>query len=90
MRPPTSHRGLRRCLACGTGSERKRACRSRAGGAAGGAPVGAGGGIFATKPDPTDPPIAHDFSAWTGFAVFAMYAAITLLAAMLAFRNRDA
>lgn len=48
------------------------------------------GGIFATKPDPTDPPIAHDFSAWTGFAVFAMYAAITLLAAMLAFRNRDA
>jgi ABC-2 type transport system permease protein len=53
-------------------------------------PAYAGGGIFATKPDPTGPPIAHDFSAWTGFAVFAMYAAITLIAAMLAFRNRDA
>jgi ABC-2 type transport system permease protein len=53
-------------------------------------PAYAGGGIFATKPDPTDPPIAHDFSAWTGFAVFAMYAAIALIAAMAAFRSRDA
>jgi ABC-2 type transport system permease protein len=53
-------------------------------------PAYAGGGIFATKPDPTDPPIAHDFSAWTGFAVFAMYAAIALLGGMSAFRGRDA
>jgi ABC-2 type transport system permease protein len=53
-------------------------------------PAYAGGGIFATKPDPTDPPIAHDFSAWTGFAVFAMYAAIALIGAMAAFRSRDA
>ena len=34
--------------------------------------------------------IAHDFSAWTGFAVFAMYAAIALIGAMAAFRSRDA
>jgi ABC-2 type transport system permease protein len=53
-------------------------------------PAYAGGGIFATKPDPTDPPIAHDFSAWTGFAVFALYAAIALTGAMVAFRSRDA
>jgi ABC-2 type transport system permease protein len=53
-------------------------------------PAYAGGGIFATKPDPTDPPIAHDFSAWAGFAVFAMYAAIALIGAMAAFRTRDA
>jgi ABC-2 type transport system permease protein len=53
-------------------------------------PAYAGGGIFATKPDPTDPPIAHDFAAWTGFAVFAMYAAIALIGAMMAFRSRDA
>jgi ABC-2 type transport system permease protein len=53
-------------------------------------PAYAGGGIFATKPDPTDPVIAHDFSAWTGFGVFAMYAAIALIGGMVAFRNRDA
>jgi hypothetical protein len=38
----------------------------------------AGGEIFATKPDPTDPALSHLFSAWTGFGVFAMYAAIAL------------
>jgi ABC-2 type transport system permease protein len=53
-------------------------------------PTYAGGEIFATKPDPTDPAVSHLFSAWTGFGVFAMYAAIALIGGMVAFRLRDA
>jgi ABC-2 type transport system permease protein len=53
-------------------------------------PAYAGGEIFATKPDPTDPAVAHNFSAWTGFGVFAMYAAIALIVGIVAFRRRDA
>jgi ABC-2 type transport system permease protein len=53
-------------------------------------PAYAGGEIFATKPDPTDPAISHLFSAWTGFGVLAMYAAIALIGGMAAFRVRDA
>jgi ABC-2 type transport system permease protein len=53
-------------------------------------PAYAGGEIFATKPDPTDPAISHAFPAWTGFAVFAMYAAIVLIGGIVAFRMRDA
>jgi len=30
------------------------------------------------------------FSAWTGFGVFAMYAAIALIDGMVVFRRRDA
>jgi ABC-2 type transport system permease protein len=53
-------------------------------------PMYAGGEIFATKPDPTDPAVSHLFPAWTGFAVLVMYAAIALIAGMVAFRRRDA
>jgi ABC-2 type transport system permease protein len=53
-------------------------------------PTYAGAEIFATKPDPTDPAVSHLFSAWTGFGVFAMYAAIALIGGMVAFRHRDA
>jgi ABC-2 type transport system permease protein len=52
-------------------------------------PTYAGGEIFASKPDPTDPAISHLFSAWTGFGVFAAYAAIALIGGMVAFRLRD-
>jgi ABC-2 type transport system permease protein len=53
-------------------------------------PAYAGGEIFATKPDPTDPAISHVFSAWTGFGVFALYAAAALIGGMVAFGKRDA
>jgi ABC-2 type transport system permease protein len=53
-------------------------------------PTYAGGEIFASKPNPTDPAISHLFSAWTGFGVFAMYAAVALIGGMAAFRLRDA
>jgi ABC-2 type transport system permease protein len=53
-------------------------------------PAYAGGEIFATKPDPTDPAVSHNFPAWTGFGVFAMYAAIALIVGIVAFRGRDA
>ena len=52
-------------------------------------PTYAGAQIYATRPDPADPAMSHMFSAWTGFGVFAMYAAIVLLGAMVAFRRRD-
>ena len=53
-------------------------------------PTYAGMQIFTTKPDPTDPAVAHNFSAWAGFGVFAMYAAIALIGGIVAFRRRDA
>jgi ABC-2 type transport system permease protein len=53
-------------------------------------PAYAGGEIFASKPDPTDPAVSHNFSAWTGFGVFAMYAAIALIGGIVAFGRRDA
>jgi ABC-2 type transport system permease protein len=53
-------------------------------------PTYAGGEIFASKPDPTNPALSHLFSAWTGFGVFAMYAAIALIGGMVALRQRDA
>jgi ABC-2 type transport system permease protein len=53
-------------------------------------PAYAGGEIFSTRPDPTDPAVSHLFSAWTGFGVLAMYAAIALIGGMVGFRRRDA
>jgi ABC-2 type transport system permease protein len=53
-------------------------------------PTYAGGEIFATKPDPTNPTLSHLFAAWPGFGVLVMYAAITLIGGMVAFRLRDA
>jgi hypothetical protein len=34
--------------------------------------------------------VSHNFPAWTGFGVFAMYAAIALIVGIVAFRTRDA
>jgi ABC-2 type transport system permease protein len=53
-------------------------------------PTYAGGEIFATRPDPTDPAVSHLFPAWTGFGVLVTYAAIALIGGMAAFRRRDA
>jgi ABC-2 type transport system permease protein len=53
-------------------------------------PTYAGGEIFASKPDPTNPVLSHLFSPWTGFGVFAMYASIALIGGLAAFRGRDA
>jgi ABC-2 type transport system permease protein len=53
-------------------------------------PAYAGGEIFATRPDPTNPTLSHLFSAWTGFGVLAGYAAVALIGGMVAFRRRDA
>jgi hypothetical protein len=48
------------------------------------APFNAGGQIIATRP------AEHMFAPWTGFAVFAGYAAIALVAGVVATRRRDA
>ena len=53
-------------------------------------PTYAGGEIFATKPDPTDPAVSHLFSAWAGFAVLAGYAAVAMAAGLVVFFRRDA
>jgi ABC-2 type transport system permease protein len=49
-------------------------------------PFNAGSQIWTTAADPG----SHMFSAWTGFAVFAAYAAIAIAAGFALFRNRDA
>jgi ABC-2 type transport system permease protein len=49
-------------------------------------PFNAGSQIWSTVTDPT----AHLFSAWTGFGVFAGYAAIAIAAGLVLFRKRDA
>ena len=49
-------------------------------------PLNAGSQIWTTAADPG----SHMFSAWTGFAVFAAYAAIAIAAGFALFRNRDA
>jgi ABC-2 type transport system permease protein len=49
-------------------------------------PANAGSQIWATFTDPG----SHLFSAWTGFGVFAAYAAIAIGAGFLLFRKRDA
>jgi ABC-2 type transport system permease protein len=53
-------------------------------------PAYAGGEIFATKPDPTNPAISHLFSACGGFAVLAGYAVAAMIGGFLLFRGRDA
>jgi ABC-2 type transport system permease protein len=49
-------------------------------------PFNAGSQVWSTVTDPT----AHMFSAWTGFGVFAAYAAIVIAAGFSLFRKRDA
>ena len=49
-------------------------------------PANAGSQIWTVVTDPT----AHLFSAWTGFGVFAAYAAIAIGAGFILFRKRDA
>jgi ABC-2 type transport system permease protein len=53
-------------------------------------PAYAGGQIFTTMPPSPTGTLPYVFSAWTGFGVFAMYAAIALIGGMVAFRRRDA
>lgn len=50
-------------------------------------PFNAGGQIWATNARAAQPAM---FSAWTGFAVFSAYAAITVAAGLVLFRKRDA
>jgi ABC-2 type transport system permease protein len=50
-------------------------------------PFNAGSQIWSTIPVHGNPPM---FSPWTGFAVFAGYAAIAIIAGAVAFRKRDA
>jgi len=50
-------------------------------------PFNAGSQVWSTV---TPPPGAHLLSAWTGFAVFAAYAAVAVAAGLLLFRTRDA
>ncbi|MDX6392878.1 MAG: type transport system permease protein [Streptosporangiaceae bacterium] len=49
-------------------------------------PFNAGSQIWSVVTDPS----AHMFSAWTGFGVFAAYAAIAIAAGLILFRRRDA
>jgi ABC-2 type transport system permease protein len=49
-------------------------------------PFNAGSQIWTTAADPG----SHMFSAWTGFGVFAAYAAIAIAAGFILFRKRDA
>jgi len=49
-------------------------------------PFNAGSQIWSTVTDPS----AHMFAAWTGFGVFAAYAAIAIAAGLILFRKRDA
>ncbi len=49
-------------------------------------PFNAGSQIWSVVTDPS----AHMFSAWTGFGVFAAYAAIAIAAGLILFRQRDA
>jgi ABC-2 type transport system permease protein len=49
-------------------------------------PFNAGSQIWSTVTDPS----AHMFAAWTGFGVFAAYAAIAIAAGLILFRRRDA
>jgi ABC-2 type transport system permease protein len=49
-------------------------------------PFNAGSQVWSTVTDPT----AHLFSAWTGFGVFAAYAAIAIAAGFMLFSRRDA
>jgi ABC-2 type transport system permease protein len=49
-------------------------------------PAIAGSQIWTTKVSAD----AHQFSAWTGFAVFAAYAAIAIIGGLVLFRKRDA
>ena len=50
-------------------------------------PFNAGSQIWSTVPVQGNPPM---FSPWTGFAVFAGYAVIAIVAGAVAFRKRDA
>jgi allophanate hydrolase subunit 2 len=47
-------------------------------------------GPLVTVQDLGRPGLGHNFSAWTGFGVFAMHAAIALIGGIVAFRRRDA